>query len=948
MFMSRRATDETRLAADADTWMSEGIPATLTVADKHYTYWPVSSVSHVSRLPYSLRILMENVLRCAPTNEARKQSAQRIIEAAAAHSVGEEVEFSPARVLFQDFTGVPVFVDFAVIREACKQLGGDPAQINPHVPCDLVIDHSVIADEFGCAGALEQNTALEFTRNRERYAFLKWAQRSFQNVRIVPPGQGICHQLNIERFATVATVRSADDNPAPATTTQVPESNPATARATESNLAPVAATQSTKSKDALLPSDSSLDPVVFFDTLVGTDSHTPTANGIGVLGWGVGGIEAEAAALGQPITILVPQVVGVRFTGSLSEGVSAMDLSLHMAALLRAEGVVGCFVECFGPGVAHLSATQRTCVSNMTPEYGCTCTLFPVDDRTLDYLRVTGRSSDQVELVEAYAKAQGLWNSDVVRDYAKVLEVDLSQVERGIAGPSRPHEHIAWSEVPQTIARINEQRGLDKQCIAVELDGNAHQIGQGALAIAAITSCTTATDPAMMLACGLLARNAVHKQLHPKPWVKTILAPGSKATELLLERAGLVDSLRELGFYTCGFGCMSCIGNSGPILEPLHAIASQVELASVLSGNRNFEGRISPDVSQNYLSAPAGVVAYALAGRIDFDFEHEPLGQDSAGCDVFLHDIWPSDDEVATLQKRIVNQALFSDGARGLYEGDSSWRQLEAAESDLFSWDSTSTYVRRAPYFDGMQRTPEAPAPIRGARVLALLGDFITTDHISPAGSIAADSAAARLLREAGVAPQDFNTYGARRGNHEVMMRGTFANVKLKNSLAEGRLGGWTRDHIDGQVKLIFDVAQHYRAEGIPTVVIAGKMYGSGSSRDWAAKGPALLGVRAVIAQSFERIHRSNLVGMGILPLQFKEGQSALSFGLTGTEVFDIAPIDFSAGMPNPAEVAVTAQRTNGEVVLFNALVRIDTPTEGAYFRSGGILAYVLRNLMDQ
>ncbi|MDO4400788.1 MAG: aconitate hydratase AcnA [Coriobacteriia bacterium] len=872
---------------------------TLNVGGKDYSYYPISAVEGSEKLPYSLKVLLENILRLAPDEARAQELSARLIQAGLAGRQGDEVEFTPARVLFQDFTGVPVFVDFAVMREAMQALGGDPARVNPQVPCDLVIDHSVIADEAGCAGCMDANMKLEFERNRERYAFLKWSQESFDNVRIVPPGAGICHQLNIERFASV--VMTAEDE------------NGTTA---------------------------------YFDTLVGTDSHTPTANGIGVLGWGVGGIEAEAAALGQPITTLVPPVIGVELTGTLPAGVSAMDLSLTFAQMLRAEGVVGCFVECFGDGVANLTTTQRTCVSNMTPEYGCTCTLFPVDEQTLAYLETTGRSSEQIALVEAYAKEQGLWNDPAAeRVYSKILKLDLSSVERNIAGPSRPHDRIPLAGAQAAFEATCTARGLDRtKTVRVALPAGEQEISHGAIAIAAVTSCTTATDPAMMLAAGVLARNAAKAGLSPKPWVKTILAPGSRATERILERAGLLDGLQQLGFYTCGFGCMSCIGNSGPLSAPMHAVADEIELASVLSGNRNFEGRISPDVSQNYLMQPATVIAYALAGTLDFDFQTMPLGTVD-GHDVFLKDIWPDDAEVAALLGEHVNRALFDEAAKGLFEGDAAWQSLGGEPSTVFSWDDASTYVRRATYFEGMGAQPDDVKPIAGARALAFLGDFITTDHISPAGAIAADSAAARYLREHGVDDADFNTYGSRRGNHEVMARGTFANVKLANALAEGKKGGWTRDFLDGQVKLLFDASEAYRAAGIPLVVVAGKMYGSGSSRDWAAKGPMLLGVSAVFAESYERIHRSNLIGMGILPLQFLEGESAASLGLDGTETYTVEPVDFSAGLPVPAVAQVVAEKPDGAKVEFKATVRIDTPTEGAYYRHGGILQYVLRNL---
>lgn len=881
--------------------------ASLKVGDGAYTYYPVSEIEGAAQLPYSLTVLLENALRCGRTPEEAQAMAERIVTAGLAGQTGEEVEFSPARVLFQDFTGVPVFVDFAVMREACADLGGDPKKINPQVPCNLVIDHSVIADVAGCDGCMDENMKLEFKRNGERYDFLKWAQESFENVRIVPPGQGICHQLNIEKFASVVMESSASLTGADGT------------------------------------------PVVYFDTLVGTDSHTPTANGIGVLGWGVGGIEAEAAALGQPITTLVPRVIGVKLTGDLSEGVSAMDVSLTFAQMLRERGVVGCFVECFGPGVAALSATQRACISNMTPEYGCTCTLFPVDDRTLDYLRLTGRSAEQVALVEAYAKAQGYWNDPEAapRTYAEVIELDLSTVQPSLAGPSRPHDRIPLAKAGERFRAICAERGLDDATVHVEVDGEDYELTHGAIAIAAVTSCTTATDQAMMLATGLMARNAAERGLAPAPWVKTILAPGSRATELLLERAGLTEPLRQLGFYTCGFGCMSCIGNSGPLSEVMHAVADDIELASVLSGNRNFEGRISPDVSQNYLMQPANVIAYAIAGTMDIDLEKDPLGTDAEGNPVFYADIVPAADEVAALVDEFVTADLYEQGGANMFEGDAAWQALGAEPSDTFAWDDDSTYVRRPPYFDGMTREVSGQDAIEGARVLGNFGDFITTDHISPAGAIAPDMPAAEYLEAHGVAPADFNTYGSRRGNHEVMMRGTFANVKLQNKLADGRKGGWTRDFTTGEITPLYYAAENYAASDTPAAVLAGKMYGSGSSRDWAAKGPMLLGVRVAIAESFERIHRSNLIGMGILPLQFIEGQNAETLGLDGSETITVAPIDFSAGLPSPAVVKVTAEKSDGSAVTFDATVRIDTPTEGRYYENGGILQYVLRDLIE-
>lgn len=901
--------------------------AVLTAGGQDYRYYSIAKLEGAHRLPFSLKVLLENVLRCAEDDAAAEVLANRILDAGLAGVSGDEVEFSPARALFQDFTGVPVFVDFAVMREACAQLGGDPARINPQIPCDLVIDHSVIADEAGCATALERNVELEFVRNKERYAFLKWAQDSFENVRIVPPGSGICHQLNIEKFARGVMVRAANGSVV----------DDLTALGEMSDL-----------------------PLAYFDTLVGTDSHTPTANGIGVLGWGVGGIEAEAAALGQPITTLVPKVVGVRLSGSLALQATAMDVALTFAETLRARGVVGAFVECFGPGIAALSATQRACISNMTPEYGSTCTLFPVDEQTLSFLRLTGRSEAQVALVEAYAKAQGLWaaadagmgvdagigEGERERVYAEVIDIDLSTIVPCVSGPSRPHDRFDLAQARTRFAELCAARGLDRaKRVATEVAGARVELSHGAIALAAVTSCTTATDPRMMLACGLMARNAAAAGLSPKPWVKCILAPGSHATTLMLERAGLLESLCDLGFHPCGYGCMSCIGNSGPVKPGVHEVCDDIELASVLSGNRNFEGRISPDVSQNYLMSPAAVIVYALAGTVDFDLERDPLETRADGTSVFARDIWPDDDEVEALFAAQVKAAVYEEGSRGMYEGSKAWQLLSTEPSSVFAWDDASTYVRRPPYFDAMGREPKAPVMPRDARVLARLGDFITTDHISPAGSIAPGSPAAVYLTDCGVAPADFNTLGARRGNHEVMMRGTFANVKLSNLLAAGKKGGWSYDFERGQVAPLFDVAESCKEAGTPVIVVAGKMYGSGSSRDWAAKGPLLLGVRAVIAESFERIHRSNLIGMGILPLQFLEGESAGILGLDGTETYSVGAVDFSQGLPEPRVVEVVARTSAGDERRFSALVRVDTPTEGRYYANGGILQYVLRDL---
>ncbi|RNL21280.1 aconitate hydratase AcnA [Slackia faecicanis] len=867
-------------------------------------YYPVLSVEGAERLPFSLRILLENVLRNASDDETARVFAERVVSAGLAGEQGGEIEYMPARVLLQDFTGVPVFVDLAVMREAARDLGGDPTRINPQIPLDLVVDHSVIADVACCPGALEKNMEMEFARNEERYRFLKWAQDSFENVRIVPPGAGICHQINVERFATGVMTGENDEG-----------------------------------------------EIAYFDTVVGTDSHTTTANGIGVLSWGVGGIEAEAAALGQPITTLVPRVIGVHLTGALREGVSAMDAALTFAQMLREKGVVGCFVECFGEGVSTLSATQRACIANMTPEYGCTCTLFPFDDRTLEYLRLTGRSQEQVELVEGYAKAQGLWNDGIERVYSDVVELDLSTVECSLAGPSRPHNRFAAASALRRFVDVCAERSLDESVVrTVDFAGSSFDLTHGAIAIAAVTSCTTATDPAMMVACGLVAKHAREAGLQAKPWVKRVMAPGSHATQLMLERAGLADPLAELGFSTCGFGCMSCIGNSGPVWPQMHDIAEDIELTSVLSGNRNFDGRISPDVSQNYLCSPALVVAYAMAGTMDFDFESDPLGADADGNPVFLRDIWPSDEEIDRVVAEYVTEELFEEGGKGLYDGTEAWKALEVEPSDIFAWDADSTYVRKAPYFEGMRRELDGCGAIEGARVLVNVRDFITTDHISPAGSIASDSPAARYLRERGVADEMFNTYGARRGNHEVMARGGFGNVKLSNLLADGRNGGYTRDFTTGDITSIFEASERYAQSDTPCVVLAGKMYGSGSSRDWAAKAPLLLGVRAVFAESFERIHRSNLVGMGILPLQFLDGESVESLGLDGTETFTIERVDFGDGspqLPEPRTVKVTASRQDASSTEFQAIVRVDTPTEGAYMAHGGILQYVLRHLAE-
>ena len=875
-------------------------PRTLEAGGVSRLMVDVSGIPGAMRLPSALVRLLENVVRRAPSDEAACEAARRVVEAGLSGEAGEEVDFMPARVLFQDFTGVPVFCDFAAMRDAMTARGGDPARVNPRIPCVLVVDHSVAADEAGCPSALADNLAVEARRNAERFAFLKWAGASFDNVTIVPPGQGICHQLNVERFCEVVGT------------------------------------------DALWGGEGAM---ACFDTLVGTDSHTTTANGLGVMGWGVGGIEAEAAALGQPIPMLVPRVVELRLTGELAPGVSAMDLALTVAELLRAEGVVGQVVEATGPGALSLSVTQRACVSNMCPEYGSTAVLFPMDGKLFDYLRLTGRDGAEVAFAEAYVRAQGLLDHEVPRVYGKTLELDLASVGTSLAGPSRPHNRTTPAGLKGRFegAAARNGHGDMAERFTVETGEGTFELGHGAIAIAAITSCTTATDAAMVVAAGLAARRAVEAGLAPKPWVKKVLAPGSRAAGLLLERAGLRGPLERLGFYTCGYGCMSCIGNSGEILGCLKPWASSMELASVLSGNRNFDGRISPDVAQNYLASPALVVAYSIAGTVDVDLSVEPLGTAACGSPVMLADLMPTDEEVAAVLSEVLDASLYEEGTASLMEGDATWRLIEAAPSATFPWDPDSTYIRRPPYFEIAEAC--RTFSLEGARCLVDLGDFVTTDHISPAGAIAAGSPAAAYLEDRGVDPDRFNTYGARRGNHEVMERGTFANVKLENRLAGGERGCVTRDLLTGDLTSVWDAAEDYRAHGVPLVVLAGRMYGSGSSRDWAAKGPLLQGVRAVVAGSFERIHRSNLVGMGIVPLELVDGDAA-SLGLDGSEVISVDPVDFSGGLPDPAVVWVHGLQRGGKTVDFRCRVRVDTPTEGAYLTAGGILPYVLESLL--
>lgn len=857
----------------------------------------VSGIPGAERLPNALLVLLENVVRRAPSVEAAISAAHAIVDAGLEGRAGDEIEFMPARVLFQDFTGVPVFVDFAAMRDEAAKRGADATRVNPRIPCTLVVDHSVIADVAGCAGAAEQNERIEASRNSERFAFLKWASKSFDNVEIVPPGGGICHQLNIERFCRVV------------------------------------------STDALMEGE-----VACFDTLVGTDSHTTTANGLGVLGWGVGGIEAEAAALGQPISMLVPPVVELRLEGKLPETASGMDLALTVCQLLRKEGVVGMLVEVTGDGVATLSATQRACVSNMTPEYGATTTLFPVDGKVAEYLLLTGRDEAEVGFVRAYCELQGTFGTPADRVYSRTVTLNLAAVEPSLAGPSRPHNRVSLAALGERFDGVATSAGRDlSDTFKATYGDGTFELGHGTIAIAAITSCTTATDPAMMIAAGLVAKKACELGVSAKPWVKRILAPGSHAAALILERAGLLDSLRELGFEICGFGCMSCIGNSGEIDAQLKVASSDFDLSSVLSGNRNFDGRISPDVAQNYLAQPALVVAMSLAGTVRLNLDSDPLAFTPDGTPVMLADIMPTGDEIDAVLAEALGRSVYEEGMGSLLDGSDAWQAIPSSASTTFPWDEASTYIRRAPYFDIAKECDSFE--VSDARVLALLGDFVTTDHISPAGSIAKTSPAARYLTERGVTPADFNTYGARRGNHEVMARGTFANVKLENALAEGQKGGVTKNLLSGDIEAIYDAAMAYAAKDIPCIVIAGKMYGSGSSRDWAGKGPLLQGVRAVIAESFERIHRSNLVQMGVLPLQFSEGKNAASLGLDGTETYTVASVDLSHGLPTSRMTSVRAIHPSGKVTTFEVIVRVDTPMEGAFLAKGGILPFVLEGL---
>ncbi|MFC2659480.1 MAG: aconitate hydratase AcnA [Actinomyces sp.] len=891
--------------ASIDTFHSR---ATLDVDGRSYEIYRLNVVDGLERLPYSLKVLAENMLR---TEDGANVTADHVRALAAWDPMAEpdtEIQFTPARVIMQDFTGVPCIVDLATMREAVADLGGDPEVINPLAPAEMVIDHSVQIDSFGLPSSLERNKEREYERNAERYQFLRWGQGALSNFRVVPPGTGIVHQVNIEYLARTVFTRETTGADGRAITQAYP------------------------------------------DTCVGTDSHTTMVNGLGVLGWGVGGIEAEAAMLGQSVSMLIPRVVGFRLTGSIPAGATATDVVLTITQMLREHGVVGKFVEFYGEGVAEVPLANRATIGNMSPEFGSTAAIFPIDEVTLDYLRLTGRSEERIRLIEEYTKAQGMWHDPSRQPvFSEYLELDLSTVVPSIAGPKRPQDRIELSRSKESFERTLPAYAAQahKPTPVTMADGTLTELDHGHVAIASITSCTNTSNPSVMVAAGLLARNAVARGLRSKPWVKTSTAPGSQVVTDYYAKAGLWPALNELGFNVVGYGCATCIGNSGPLPEEVSAVVNDADLAvvSVLSGNRNFEGRINPDVKMNYLASPPLVIAYALAGTMDFDFATEPLGRDARGQDVYLADIWPDPAEVQATIDATVDREMYTRDYADVFSGDERWRSLDTPEGETFAWDEGSTYVRKAPFFEGLTMELTPVADITGARVLALLGDSVTTDHISPAGAIKADSPAGRYLAEHGVARRDFNSYGSRRGNHEVMIRGTFANIRLRNRLLDDVEGGYTRNFLTGEQESIFDASQAYQAAGIPLVVLGGKEYGSGSSRDWAAKGTALLGVKAVIAESFERIHRSNLIGMGVVPLQFPAGQSAESLGLDGTETFSITGLTTLNEGVTPRTVAVRAQRADGSVVSFDATVRIDTPGEADYFRNGGILQYVLRQL---
>ena len=857
-----------------------------------------SGVSHITKLPFSLRILLENLLRCEDGRFVHNDDIAALAKWTpnAGH---KEIAFMPARVLLQDFTGVPAVVDFAAMREAVQKMGGNPKRINPLFPAELVIDHSVQVDNFGNVNAFGLNAELEFQRNVERYAFLRWGQKAFRNFKVVPPDTGICHQVNIEYLARVVCA---------------------------------------------MPNGSRLE--AFPDSLVGTDSHTTMVNSLGVFGWGVGGIEAEAAMLGQPLSMLVPEVVGFKLHGRLPEGATATDLVLTVTEMLRKKGVVGKFVEFYGSGLSSLSVPDRATIANMAPEYGATMGFFPVDDETLEYLHFTARSQEQIALVEAYCKEQMLFRTDSTPEpsFSDKLELDLATVEPTVAGPKRPQDRVALKNAKSSFTKVVE--GAQGKRVHVKNNGDVFDLSSGAVVIAAITSCTNTSNPSLMLGAGLLAKKAVERGLDIKPWVKTSLAPGSKVVTDYLAAAGLTPYLDKLKFNLVGYGCTTCIGNSGPLPDSIGSAIKENNLVAVavLSGNRNFEGRIHPLVRANYLASPPLVVAYALAGRMDLDLTSEPIGTDKAGKPVFLREIWPTPQEVESTVRAAVSTEQYRKEYGEVFEGDARWKRMPVPEGDLYKWEDSSTYIKLPPYFENMPRTPGAPADIHGARVLAVLGDSVTTDHISPAGSIAVDSPAGKYLIAHNVKPHEFNSYGARRGNHEVMMRGTFANIRLRNQLAPGTEGSWTLHLPDGEKMFIYDAALKYREEGVPLVVIAGKEYGSGSSRDWAAKGTRLLGVRAVIAESYERIHRSNLVGMGVLPLEFKASENRESLGLTGHEMFEVEGV---SSLAPRKQITVNAKASDGKVKTFTALARVDTPEEVSYYQHGGILQYVLRQMLE-
>ncbi|NUK85641.1 aconitate hydratase AcnA [Streptomyces lunaelactis] len=898
--------------------------STLRVGDESYEIFKLDKVEGSARLPYSLKVLLENLLRTEDGANITADHIRAIGNWDSQAQPSQEIQFTPARVIMQDFTGVPCVVDLATMREAVKELGGDPAKINPLAPAELVIDHSVIADKFGTSDAFAQNVELEYGRNKERYQFLRWGQTAFDEFKVVPPGTGIVHQVNIEHLARTVMVRGGQAYP---------------------------------------------------DTLVGTDSHTTMVNGLGVLGWGVGGIEAEAAMLGQPVSMLIPRVVGFKLTGELKPGTTATDLVLTITEMLRKHGVVGKFVEFYGEGVAATSLANRATIGNMSPEFGSTAAIFPIDDETLKYLRLTGRSAQQVALVEAYAKAQGLWLDPAAEpDFSEKLELDLSTVVPSIAGPKRPQDRIILANAKEQFAQDvrnyvdnDDEAGKEsfpasdapaehngvptRPTLVTAPDGSTYEIDHGAVTVAAITSCTNTSNPYVMVAAALVAKKAVEKGLTRKPWVKTTLAPGSKVVTDYFDKAGLTPYLDKVGFNLVGYGCTTCIGNSGPLPEEVSKAVNEHDLAvtSVLSGNRNFEGRINPDVKMNYLASPPLVVAYAIAGSMKVDITKDALGIDQDGKPVYLQDIWPTEAEVNDVVANSIGEDMFNKSYQDVFAGDAQWQALPIPTGNTFEWDPQSTYVRKPPYFEGMTMETTPVSDISGARVLAKLGDSVTTDHISPAGAIKADTPAGKYLTEHGVERRDFNSYGSRRGNHEVMIRGTFANIRLRNQIAPGTEGGYTRDFTqsaEGEggapVSFIYDASQNYQAAGTPLVILAGKEYGSGSSRDWAAKGTALLGVKAVIAESYERIHRSNLIGMGVLPLQFPEGASAASFGLTGEETFSFTGVTELNNGTTPRTVKVTTDTG----VEFDAVVRIDTPGEADYYRNGGIMQYVLRSLI--